>query len=473
MTFSNGSIDEALPAVVSTVGEQSDPNLAPACSGRDGKGGKDSARNDLRRGIALVLLLFAVTPLLPAWASADEAGPGDASFDLAGSWLDDVRLSGHVAVELRGFLESPQLDAQETGHGTSLVLDPEIYREWKGGDRSLTFEPFLRLDSVDTERTHFDIRELSYVHAERSWELTLGIDRVFWGVTESQHLVDIVNQTDLVENPDGEDKLGQPMVRLTSINAWGIVDLFVLPAFRERTFPGVEGRLRPGLPIDTDSPVYESAAEEWHTDWAVRWSHAVGAFDIGLSHFSGTSREPLLLPDSPTMPASLLPYYPLIDQTGLDAQATLGSWLLKTEAIHRTGFGLKTGGVESPRADYTAATYGFEYTFWSAFGAIDVGAVGEHLWDERGALATSPFQNDVFAGSRIAFNDTQSSEILGGVIYDLDNQARLYLLEASRRIGSSWVVELELRGFSGQRPLDPLAALRTDDYLQLSLQRHY
>ncbi len=423
---------------------------------------------DTAMGIVLLVALLFPGVALAQTTSVIEAADGPEL--LEESWLDAVRLSGYVALEPRTFLDSAARPEQSSGDGASLVLHPELYREWREGDESITFEPFLRLDSVDSERTHWDIRELAYTRASSRWELTLGVSRVFWGVTESQHLVDIINQTDLVENPDGEDKLGQPMVRASSINDWGIVDLFVLPAFRERTFPGAEGRLRPGLPIDTDHPVYESSAEEWHTDWAVRWSHAVGAFDLGLSYFSGTSREPLLIPGKDA--DALIAYYPLIDQAGLDAQATLGSWLLKSELIHRAGFDVADSG--GPRADYTAATYGFEYTFWGAFGTdLDVGVIGERLWDERGSRATSPFQNDLFTGTRIAFNDTQSSEILGGVISDLDNQGRLFLLEASRRLGANWRVEIEYRGFSGQPPLDPLASLRTDDYFQLSIQRHF
>jgi hypothetical protein len=35
------------------------------------------------------------------------------------------------------------------------------------------------------------------------------------------------------------------------------------------------------------------------------------------------------------------------------------------------------------------------------------------------------------------------------------------------------VIEAELRAFSGLPPSDPLASLRTDDYFQLSIQRHF
>jgi hypothetical protein len=317
---------------------------------------------------------------------------------------------------------------------------------------------------VDSERTHFDLRELFWRRSERRWELLVGVSKVFWGVTESQHLVDIVNQTDLVENPDGEDKLGQPMVKLSLVRGWGILDLFVLPGFRQRTFPGAEGRLRPALPISRDAS-YESADEERHVDFAARWSHVLGPFDLGLSHFSGTSREPRFLPAAtPEGAVELVPLYEQIEQTGLDLQATTGSWLWKLEAIHRSGQG----------DPFAAATGGFEYTFWSILGSrIDLGAVAEYLWDERREGSPTPFQDDLFIGSRLAFNDSQDSQLLAGAIVDRHSGAALFQLEASRRLAGDWVAEIELRAFDGLPPTDPLASLQTDDYLQVSLRRHF
>ncbi len=397
----------------------------------------------MRRWLALGLIA-----LHGSLASADE--------ERAGDWR------GFFAAEVRTFGESPLFPEQEDGVGGSLVMEPEYYRELSRDGESVTFKPFLRLDSLDSERTHLDLRELYWRKAARRWELVAGIHKVFWGVTESQHLVDIVNQTDGVENPDGEDKLGQPMVKLSLVRPIGIFEFYVLPGFRERTFPGVEGRLRTALPIDTDRPLYESSDEERHIDFAVRWSHAVGPFDLGLSHFHGTGREPrfVVLRGED----SLRPLYEQIDQTGLDLQATLGNWLLKLEAIHR----------ESEAEEFEAATTGFEYTFWGIGGTrADLGAVVEYLWDDRDELATTPFEDDLFVGTRLAFNDVQSSEILAGAILDNDDSAAFYLVEASRRFGSNWVLEAEVRVFSGLEPTDPFADLRSDDYFQISLQRHF
>ena len=93
---------------------------------------------------------------------------------------------------------------------------------------------------------------ISYLHIDDGWDLTAGFDKVFWGVMESSHLVDYINQTDAVEDVDGEDKLGQPMLHLGLQRDWGDLNFFYLPYFRERTFPGRHGRLRAFLVVDTD-----------------------------------------------------------------------------------------------------------------------------------------------------------------------------------------------------------------------------
>jgi hypothetical protein len=148
----------------------------------------------------------------------------------AGDW------SGYVAGEFLGFTENPQFSSQYNSY-LSIAAEPEYIHEWNKGNDIFTFTPYAMGDNHDYRRTHTDIREFSWIHATQDWELTTGISKVFWGVTESVHLVDIINQTDLVINEDGEDKLGQPMVNLSLIRDWGVVDLFVLPGFRERTFP--------------------------------------------------------------------------------------------------------------------------------------------------------------------------------------------------------------------------------------------
>ncbi len=379
-------------------------------------------------------------------------------------------LSGSVEGEARLYPENPDFFGQRD-QSVSFAIKPEYYHEFENGS-SFTFAPFYRLDSADAERTHFDVRELTYLWLHDDFELRLGVRKTFWGVTEVLHLVDIINQTDLVENTDGEQKLGQPMANLSIARDWGTVDLFVLPYFRERTFPGQKGRLRFGLVVDTDQAQYESAAEEWHTDWAARYSHTFGDWDVGVHYFIGTSRDPSFIPgtDGVGNPV-ILPVYQQIQQTGLDVSYVVGNWLWKLEALFRKGQGDRQGLVSD---DYVAATGGFEYTFNGIFETrMDLGVVAEYLYDERRDFALTPFENDVAGALRLAVNDAASTELLFGWVQDIDTNARFLFLEASRRIGDDWTLELEIRTFLDQPPTDFLFALRDDDLFQWVLQYHF
>lgn len=369
-------------------------------------------------------------------------------------------LTGRIGLELRGFFQDP-LDPAQQGSSASLVLAPELYQDFGGGGHALILSPYLRLDSGDDERSHFDLREAYWQTYGSAWEFNLGLRRVFWGVTESAHLVDVLNQTDGVENPDGEDKLGQPMINLGIFRDWGDLELFILPGHRDRGGPGAEGRLRPAVILG--DALYDSAEEERHVDWALRWSRPLGIWDLGLSHFSGTSREPRYLFEmNESGKARLVPLYELIEQTGLELQATTGGWLWKFEGIHRSGQG----------DDFAALATGFEYTLVGLFGTImDLGIVGEYLHDDRkgGTL----LDEDIFVGGRFVLNDVQSSEALAGAIIDLETGASLLSVELARRLGDRWRLEAELRAFVGEEEDPFLAAFTRDDYLQIELQRFF
>ncbi|MFQ5580036.1 MAG: hypothetical protein ACE5FZ_05440 [Nitrospiria bacterium] len=371
-------------------------------------------------------------------------------------------LSGYAAVEGRLFFYDQRHPGQREQQG-SIAAQPEYFHEWK--ESSFTAVPFFRLDSADSRRSHVDIREFFFLWYPESFELGVGIRKVFWGVTESQHLVDIINQTDLVELPDGEEKLGQPMINLSILRDWGILDVYLLPYFRERTFPGLKGRLRFPLVVDTDQTQYESGAKQHHFDVAARYGQTFGDWDVGLSHFQGTGREPSLVPgrDASGSPV-LIPRYEQIGQTGLELQKVAEAWLWKLELIHRVGQG----------DSFEAWTGGFEYTFSAIFRTkIDLGIIGEWLHDSRGNAATTPFEEDLMAGARLALNDMASTELLFGMIQDLDHSARIFSLEASRRLTEHWKIEVEALIFNQQSPGELLSSQGDDDFLQASLFYHF
>jgi hypothetical protein len=372
---------------------------------------------------------------------------------------------GQVAAEYRGFAHAGLDPDQHRGYA-SLVAQPEFWTEWQDGRQSLTFTPFYRWDQHDRRRTHGDVRELLWQYAGRGFDVRAGIGKVFWGVTETQHLVDVVNQIDLVENPDRKDKLGQPVLGGTLLTAAGSWEFYVLPYFRERTFPGEEGRLRTLPRVDTQQEaLYESSRGARHVDAAARWARTQGAWDFGLSYFRGTNREPRPIPgtDASGQPV-LLPYYSQLRQIGLDGQATLQRWLLKLEAVRRS----EREGVSR------AATAGFEYTLPRVFGgAAGVGLLAEYLYDSRGSAAFTPYQDDVMLGVRWSANDAQSTRLLVMVVLDRRSAERAYSVEASRRLTDHVTASLEARAFHGGAPGAPLYSLRRDDYAHFKLTYYF
>ena len=384
------------------------------------------------------------------------------------SCANHLEFSGKVGVEQRYFQHTGLYPAQLSHSQTSAIIEPEFYWGSASGDDSVIFKPFYRLDSQDDRRSHFDIRELAYVHASNDWELRVGIRKEFWGVTEFQHLVDVINQTDAVEDIDGEDKLGQQMINLSLVNDWGIVDLFILPGFRERQFVGQNARLRAALPIDNDHITYQSKDQERHVDYAVRWAHSLGEFDLGAYWFKGTNRQPELIAVSSSDGLVLRQYYQQMDQLGVDVQVTTGDFLWKFESIYR----------HTDQQSYWASQAGFEYSYYGIFdSSIDLGLLLEHAWDSRGegdlVTAGAAYQNDIFLGSRLAFNDAQDSTILLGLSGDLDHNASSILLEASRRIGENFKASIDLRVFSSHQPTDQIYSIRQDDHAQLSLDWYF
>ncbi len=372
--------------------------------------------------------------------------------------------SGKVAAELRIFAEEGAFEEQSQDSNLSLALEPEFLWQTDSGQDAFKFTPFFRLDQHDDERTHADVRELSWEHYGEDWDFRAGLRKVFWGVTEFQHLADVINQDDGVEDIDGEDKLGQPMINLSLVRDWGIIDLFILPGFREANFPGEEGRLRTALPVNPDQAQFEDDDEEKHIDYAVRWSHTLGDFDFGLHVFDGTNRDPVFRAALDKGNPVLIPYYEQMTQYGFDLQATIESWLWKAELVHR----------DSEADEYLASQTGFEYTFYGIGESdTDLGVLLEYGWDERGEDAASVFQNDIAMGARLALNDVNSTEFLAGIIHDLDFEGSSFQIEASRRFAEAWKLNLDVRFFSSDDERDFLSVLDKDSHLQLTVERYF
>ena len=247
------------------------------------------------------------------------------------------------------------------------------------------------------------------------------------------------------------------MFKISYDEDWGLLDIYALIGFRERTFSGIKGRLRMPMTIDSDNPIYQSSLKNKRVDFAIRWSNYYDELEVALSHFSGTSREPRYLQSRKDL-SMISPLYELIDQTGIEMQYLWGSLAIKAEVISRSG--------QEDR--FTAATYGFEYTQVGILDTrIDLGWVIEANHDDR--LESSP----AVVGTRITLNDIADTQVLSGFIYNERSEELGFLLEASRRIGNCCSISIEGMYFDDTNEDNNQFKLfqffKEDDFLRIEL----
>ncbi|HWP37958.1 MAG TPA: hypothetical protein VNL18_10445 [Gemmatimonadales bacterium] len=303
-----------------------------------------------------------------------------------------------------------------------------------------------------------DVHELSAGLTRGRWSLRAGVSQVSWGVLESAQLVDVLNQRAMVPGVSGGLKLGQPMVNLGVRGIWGTgtVDFYLLPWFRARPFVGRAARVWSGQMVSADEPAFGPADGRHRMDWAVRGTRGFGEWDVGLSLFRGTDREPAfqsLIGEEGF--GRLLPRYDVVRRVGVDIQWTHGRWLGKLEAA--------SGNPSSGR--YVAVGTGLEFA-----PADYVSAFVEYVHDSRGARAPTSLERDVCVGGRLLYRDGHVG--LRGSVDRVTGNASVGF-ETARRLSNSTAVTLQAMAFLGDAASEPPVALRHDSNVALGVHRYF
>ncbi|OUU76047.1 MAG: hypothetical protein CBC29_01735 [Methylococcaceae bacterium TMED69] len=373
----------------------------------------------------------------------------------------DYDLKGYFEFEYRYF---PKKDRKRIASQTnqSVAMSFDLFLDFKKPDLSLLIAPFARIDQRDVSRNILDLSEFYLSFTKPKWELKIGSKKLFWGVLESNHLVDIVNQTNNAESFDLEEKLGQPMVNLTFINEWGSIDLFLLTLNRKRRFVSQEGRPNTGFENILQNGTFEAKSGDF--DYIVRYENSGDMFDIGAYYFDGLARSPEVMTEFISQTPSLTTLYPIVKQLAIDLQITKSSTLLKLESLYR----------ESQREDYSAIGLGFEHTLYGVIDSkIDLGLLFEYHWNNREENLSSQFSNDLFFGLRVLTNEISDGQLLFGILNNLNDGGVVPFLEGSIRLPKNWRLYLEGRLFSHIDSENPLSDLTDDSYLQLALTKYF
>jgi hypothetical protein len=361
---------------------------------------------------------------------------------------------GYMGADLRYYPQAPLYNGQQN-HYFSAVFKPQFFLKTDDGKHQLNFVGFARLDQYDHKRTHADIRDLYWHFNPGKWEINAGVKTVTWGKTESNHLVDIINQYDLLEDRNLEHKLGQPLIHSAYTTQQGTLELYLTTISRELHFPGEKGRLRPGFNIDYSNTEFERKNGKYIPDVAIRFSKSINSFDFAVSHFLGTGRLPFFKKSDVDV---FVPVYEEINQTGIELQWVKGPFALKAEAIYQV----------SGRRNTEAATVGIEYNSFYKSGP-ELKWLLEYTCDKRNKEQINGMNNDLFAGMNLNLNDTQGTNFMIASTIDLQYRTNILYLKAEKRLGEFWKIHLLSNQILNPAPEDFYYLIRKDSFLEIGL----
>lgn len=376
----------------------------------------------------------------------------------------EVEATGFFSADGRLFAFAPGQPEQASGNAVSMAAEPELDLFSDDGAHAFRVRPFLRLDPIDTQRTHWDIRRADYTATFDHFDLGLGVGQFRWGVLESYGLSDIVNQADYLESLDKTRRLGQPYLQVGWLPGDWAVRLMALPMHRPVQFPGRRGRLRFAGVLDPEEQIYASRYGRWHPTFAARITGVLGDVDVGFGLFSGNSREPRLM--AQLTEDTVVAAYDVVHQASADMLWTLGALTLKAE-----GFARLWG---EDLSFFWAAGAGLDYAFFDiARSGVDVILAAEYLHDTRPVTApVTFFEHDVFAGLRLMVNDEAGTMVQAGAIVDVFDGRTYAKLMASRRFGANWKLFASVNAFVGGRGELESSLLR-DHYAEVRMSYYF
>lgn len=381
-------------------------------------------------------------------------------FSLTISAENNFSYKTELGIDYRIFPEKSIRQPNDQNSQFSGYLKPELELFPPNSNFEYKFSGLLRNDSSDDARDYFEIKELFIQYVDNNFDITLGSIQNFWGVTESAHIVDIINQKDYREDLDGEEKLGQPSIRFRKYFDMDLFSFFIMPYFRERPTNTFNKRFSTPLPVNSSS-LFPGSASKNHIDFSTRFQKNLGNNDVGLIFFRGNSRDPIVTNDN----LNIVNSYKLISVLGLDYQYTSEDLLIKLETTNTNGFD----------KSYNSTVFGFEKLLPSTFNRIEINTLLEFQFDDRN-LTEAPLTSldkDIFFGFRFNLNDINDTQFLVGSNIDTNDSSSFSILEGSRRFLDSYKLSLTYRGFSNYKREQSFYFIKNDDYLNLNVSKFF
>ena len=335
----------------------------------------------------------------------------------------DLEYKGNIGFEAQ-YLNHDE--SKKRDNALALRLEAELKKEIGDGVVAMKLKGIY--DKDDEERRYVDFSDLYYQYNFEDSDILIGRNTRFWGALEFYNITDVFNTKDFLDDPfDYDSKLGAWNIAYTKYLESGELSLIVKLHEEKQKMQDRESvnNFFP-LPYDDDLKTthdknrptvylkYSGSGDEVQVDYGL-------VFQNGYDSQRYMSVEKGKLVQNAYTVNKLLGYATYIHK----------------DTIYKTEVAFAQSN-DSKVSDYSELGVGLEHTLYSFWDKKDLGLLAEYYRydakDDEKMEFTKIFADDLTLGFRLSMNDLSSSEVLGGLDYDLDTKEKIFFVEYDTRV---------------------------------------
>jgi hypothetical protein len=351
---------------------------------------------------------------------------------------EGVEYKGNISFESQ-YLHHDIFDKRK--NALALRVESELKKSW--GEGVFVGKIKALLDKDDSSRRYIDFSDLYYQYNFEDSDILIGRNTRFWGALEFYNITDVFNTKDFLDDPfDYDSKLGSWNIAYTHYLESGEFSLIVklheerqrvqdresvnnfFPLPYEDTLLTQKDENRPSLFLK-----YSASAEDIQIDYAFIYENGYDSQRYMSINPRGKLQENAYIVNK------FLGYATYIH----------GDMIYKTEMAYALS-------DDKQVSDYGEFGLGMEYTMYGFWQKRDLGLLAEYYRyeaeDSTKVDFNKFFANDLTLGFRLSLNDLDSSEVLGGLDIDLDNDEKIFFLEYETRLLDSYKLKTSYQHLS-------------------------
>ena len=362
--------------------------------------------------------------------------------------MGEVEVSGHFDLDSQAYITKA-----DQKHSNSFTAKQTLELRYTKDELSIlarlyaqvAYYDFLRKED-ETERTFARVDELYIKYDLDDSTLQAGKSIKFWGALELRNIVDVFNPNELRDDLFKTNRLGVWNASYSYYTDSGELSLIVKVAEPDQKmagFPYVYYVFPKVVTYNDDlrtsknehrPSVYLMYNGTTDTEYAIDYAFIYESGYDSQRYFSLRLNQPSTYVQNAYLVDKFMTYNTLV----------VGATLLKLEALY------VIVPDEEPISDYSHIALGVEHSLDDFDEGTTLSLISEYYkyrTYEDGKYTDlqlfESMQDDIFLGMRYALNNTDDTEIVGGVIHDLEYDEQIYYAELGSRIGDSFKVEID------------------------------